>query len=403
MNGKNGNHTILGVIGDQVTGVSYIRFFQPFRHLEPYGFRLATLGSNLALNRRGDVYEPDRSLLDGVSAVIFPQMVASPTMPDGNRVDLVRPLCLEAARRGIPVVYSVDDYLHGIEESNPGYETIHNSGENLETILDAADAVIVTTPVLRDSLLPTGKPVHLLPNAVDPDDWEARPRAGETVRIGWTGSSSHIEDLRMLVPGLRRAQEKTGCDLVLQGLVEMPLAEQAEQARSLMDRLEPSRRRTARAFLDLVDSLEPLRYNHVPFMETGLFMRLLPALDLDIGLCPLLDTDFNRHKSANKFYEYAVTGTVTLASDVTPYRQEVSARVANEPGDWAAAIEEFARNGELRREHLQRQREFVLAGRNIHHLKTGWRDTLREILGRGKHSARPARKTGTMDASPTRH
>jgi glycosyltransferase involved in cell wall biosynthesis len=265
--------------------------------------------------------------------------------------------------------------------------------ENLPVLLESADALIVTTPVLKESLASAGKPVHVLPNAVDPDDWKPRPVKNGPLRVGWTGSSSHIEDLQMLVPGLLRAREKIPFDFVIQGLVDMPIREQAAQARSMMDRLEPSRRATARAFLDLADSLDTIRYTHVPFGETGRFFEILPALDLDIGLCPLLDTEFNRHKSANKFYEYAVTGTVTLASDVTPYRGEVSAVVSNDPHGWAEGIDALAKDRRLRRKHLERQREFVLERRNIHRLRENWRAALEAVLSGDRSEV----NGGTMD------
>ena len=53
-----------------------------------------------------------------------------------------------------------------------------------------------------------------------------------------------------------------------------------------------------------------------------------------MGLCPLLDTPRNRFRSALKFYEYAASGSVTVASRVSPFADEVSITTANDTVEW---------------------------------------------------------------------
>jgi glycosyltransferase involved in cell wall biosynthesis len=318
--------------------------------------------------------------LDGVSVLMFPQMVASPTLPDGSRVHLIEPLCREARSRGIPIVYSVDDCLHEIEQQNPGYETVRASIRNLHTILEQTDAIIVTTDPLRDTLSRYGKPIHLLPNAVDPSHWEMRPRSSSVPRVGWSGSSSHLDDMLMVLPAIRALQQRIDCLFVVQGLTDLPLDEQIRQIRRGRRTFTPSQSETADRFLEVARRLGAIRHHHVPFTDTAAFFRLLPSLDLDLGICPLLDTAFNRHKSANKFYEYAVTGSATLASRVTPYRDEVSATVPNETAEWCDALERYLRDERARDEELERQREYVLAERNIERLRERWAAALTEIV-----------------------
>jgi hypothetical protein len=118
------------------------------------------------------------------------------------------------------------------------------------------------------------------------------------------------------------------------------------------------------------------------------YFELLPALDLGIGLCPLIDTAFNRHKSALKFYEYAACGTMTVASAVEPYKQEVSVTVENDPDDWCEALELYLRDNERRKAELERQRRFVLAERNIEQLCHRWADALHETLKRATAAER---------------
>ena len=158
--------------------------------------------------------------------------------------------------------------------------------------------------------------------------------------------------------------------------------------RRALPSLRGSRLDRACAFLELFAALEEVRYTHIPFSALGSYIRLLPRLDLDIGLCPLEDTPFNRHKSALKFYEYAACGTMTIASDVEPYRQEVSVVVPGSGDAWCDALEKFLADPESRDRELERQREFVLTERNIESLKSRWAETLDALIERSAPDAR---------------
>jgi len=371
---------VLGLIGGPLSGVGYVRFVQPFEQLRSRGFELATLPDSLRLTRGPGGYEPDPALLDGVSLLVFPQMVLAPVLADGSRVNVVRPLCAEARRRGIPIVYSVDDYLPEIEEHNPEYERIRGSHDNLRAILDEADAILATTEPLRESLAPLGKPVHLLPNAIDPARWRLRPRRADELRVGWAGSGSHLDDLRMLLPALRQLQRRVECRFVMLGLTDLPLGEQVRRIKRDRRGYTRAQRSRAERFLEVARQLRGLRHEHVPFRPMDRYFEALPALDLDLGVCPLLDAPFNRHKSAIKFYEYAATGTMTVASDVPSYRDEVSVTVPDDAGAWCDALEHWLRDDRARDEELERQRAFVLEHRNIEKLADRWAGALESIL-----------------------
>ncbi len=370
----------LAVIGDAWTGVGYARFFQPFEHLRRRGWDLRTLGRELTLVPGADGPVPESGLLDGAELLMFPQAIAAPRLADGSRVRLVAPLCAEARRRGVPVVWSVDDYLPAIRSANPSFERVNDVRDDLALLADAADALIVTTPALERSLRRLGAPIHVIPNAVDPARWRRRPQRSGGPRVGWAGSSSHVEDLRMIVPALTRLRRRVPFTLVLYGLVEMELDEQAHRIRADRARYSASQRRTAESFLELHAALRPLEPRHVPFGDMTRFFDVLPQLDLEIGLCPLLDDEFNRHKSALKAYEYAMCGSLAVASDVEPYRGEVTVTVANDPAAWCETLERYLRDPRARERELAAQREYVLAQRNIETLRDRWAEVLDRIL-----------------------
>ncbi len=378
---KSGRCKVLAVIGEPTDGVGYARFVVPFGRLKTAGYDLATLGASLNLTPGPDGYEPDPALLDDISVLMFPQFVPSPALADGNVVNLVGSLCAEAERRGIPIVYSVDDCLAEVDPSNPGYERVRTS-DNVETIRRHAASVFVTTEPLQDAMACWNLPVHLLPNTIEPAHWELRPRSSGELRIGWAGSSSHLEDLLLVLPAIGELQRRVDFRFVVFGLCDLPIDRQLEQIREGRSSFTPAQNLRAHLFEDISARLQAITHAHVPFRQTESFIERLPQLDLDLGICPLIDKSFNRHKSAIKFYEYAVSGTMTVASHVTPYADEVSVTVNNETDSWRNCLERFLKDTEAREQELERQRTFVLGERNAAGWTDRWDNALRSVRKR---------------------
>jgi len=81
-----------------------------------------------------------------------------------------------------------------------------------------------------------------------------------------------------------------------------------------------------------------VNFFHVPFYPPVMFPTLLASLNIDIGIAPLQDNEFNHSKSCVKFYEYAATGAATLTSKVLPYTKEVGYCAKNNVKDWVAKL-----------------------------------------------------------------
>ncbi len=378
---ETGRCKVLAVIGEPMDGVGYARFVVPFGRLKDAGYELATLGPSLTLTPGPDGYEPDPALLDDVSVLMFPQFVPSPVLADGSVVNLVTSLCAHAKRRDIPIVYSVDDCLAEVDPTNPGYERVRSSG-NVETIRRHATSIFVTTEPLQDQMACWNLPVHLLPNTIEPAHWELRPRSSGELRIGWAGSSSHLEDLRLVLPAIRKLQRRIEFRFVVFGLCDLPIDRQLDQIRRERSSFSPAQNLRAHLFEEISAELQSITHAHVPFQQTASFIDRLPQLDLDIGVCPLVDKPFNRHKSAIKFYEYAISGTMTVASHVTPYADEVSVTVPNAIDSWRDALERFLKDPEAREQELERQRTFVLEARNAVRWTDRWDTALRSVRKR---------------------
>ncbi len=379
---------VLGVIGEPPNGVSYARFYLPFGHLARYGYALRTLGREIRLRRTPRGWEPVPELLEGVRAVLFPQLVAEPVLRDGVPVRLVEPLCEMARTRGIPVIYSADDHLRAIEPTNPNYLQVQAGLPQLEVLRREAQAVFVTTPSLAQALHDWGAPLFVLPNAVDPARARPRPRRAFKPRIGWAGSSAHLDNLLLVLPALERLRRRRDFELAIFGLCPHELEVQEAMLRSQRLRWSGPERTAGELFLEVASRLRGLGARHVPFGPPDAYFANLAALDLDLGICPLRDSPFSRCKSALKFYEYAAVGTMTVASDVEPYRGEVSVTVPEDTDAWCDTLERYLLDPCGRERELEVQREFVWRERTIERVLPLWREALAAVAAVPRSCAR---------------
>jgi hypothetical protein len=111
------------------------------------------------------------------------------------------------------------------------------------------------------------------------------------------------------------------------------------------------------------EKLTGIKYEFHPSVPVVEHAGTVCDLAVDIGIAPLGDDPFNRNKSCIKYYEYAMSGAVTVASHVKPYSEEVSITAKNNRESWKYNLES-AINAD--RDALWReQRDWVLEHRNI--------------------------------------
>lgn len=273
-------------------------------------------------------------------------------------------LVAEAKRKGVPVVCDTDDpYFFGPE----GYSFDEALALHLSVrkqLLTEADLVTVTTAPLQQELMPLAPRAAVIPNLVD---MTAVAPPSETtsgrLRIGWCGGPTHVDDLARFLPAMAWLQRHMPVDFVIFGMFDRNIEDTAKRARSLSPQARAQDAKLA-AFGRMADALASVRYQHVPSVPYDRFIERLAALRFDIGVCPLQDTRFNRCRSAIKFYQYAATHTVTVASNVEPYREGCTLLADDSPASWQALLEPLARDAKLRQKHLAEQRAYVQAERS---------------------------------------
>lgn len=273
-----------------------------------------------------------------------------------------QPLVEYCKKNSVRVVFDTDDALDLVPRDNLNYAGLQQVLPAYEFLLQAADIVTTTTETLAAHLRKWNSNVAVIPNSVDPEEWTPQPRTGET-RIGWTGSPTHFNDLPIALDAIRELQKKYPFTFVLQGICRESSLD--ELRKTLLRRQGKKFFKTpvGRAFQHFLQKLDGIRYEFSPSVPIDEYPQRVCDLALDIGLAPLLDEPFNRNKSCIKHYEYAMSGAVTVASNVLPYSAEVPITARNKRDAWVEKLE-FALTAD--RERLWReQRDWVLTHRNI--------------------------------------
>jgi glycosyltransferase involved in cell wall biosynthesis len=226
--------------------------------------------------------------------------------------------CIEKIlNSGKPVIYEIDDLLWQVPVTNPLAYNMGRTKPYIMKILPLVHAVTASTRELAEKIRPYNKNVFVLPNLLDPRLWEKTvpEKRDGVIRIGFAGSHTHQKDLEMIEGALIEILER------FKGKVEVVLFGCA----------------TSRLM-----SCSSVRF--VPFDDGYTkFVKTLSSLNLDIGLAPLEDDEFNCCKSNIKWLEYSACTAAGIYSDLPPYKDIQSGKdgllVGNSPKEWRDALE----------------------------------------------------------------
>uniref|UniRef100_A0A7V3JAR7 Glycosyltransferase n=1 Tax=candidate division CPR3 bacterium TaxID=2268181 RepID=A0A7V3JAR7_UNCC3 len=271
---------------------------------------------------------------------------------------------------GAKIVYETDDWVINIPPTNPLYYQAREEAKNYYFLIKSADVITCTTPYLRDRIKKdTDKKILVVPNSLDLSYWRVRAGNNQKIKIGYTGSDSHWEELNFILDILIDLQRTYDFDVVLLGLGISQLNEAEVLPNCGYLAKEISRK------LKLLKNLKVREWT-----SADKYPQVLTEENLDIGLVPLIDNEFNRCRSCLKFYEYAATNTLTIASDVIPYNTEVNCLVKNRFADWKKKLQELIENKKLREDLVREQRKWVIENRDIEKNAILWENAFKEAI-----------------------
>ncbi|MES2942551.1 MAG: glycosyltransferase [Pseudomonadota bacterium] len=197
---------------------------------------------------------------------------------------------------GKPTICEVNDYLPDVQPWNPAHLTWADTrGRHLfEQLIIHSDATQVTTDSLASRVTGWAQQVAVFPNHLAHLPPPRQPRVPDSktqLVVGWGGSLGHRQDVAHIAPALTAWLQR-------QPLVRLEIM-------------------GAPWLLEFFKDVPPEQFS---FHQAGPLAGYLQWLaGVDIGLAPLLPTEYNRCRSDVKFLEYACCGVVPVLQRLDPY------------------------------------------------------------------------------------
>lgn len=262
---------------------------------------------------------------------------------------------------GLKVIIDTDDHWN-LDPSHGLYHTIKK--EKIPMILveclKLADMVTVPTSILASEVKKYNKNVFVLPNAIDPNEEQFKPKKTESelIRFGWLGGSSHIKDIELLksLGSMQKTFNKKTqfvlCGFDTRGKVQMTDPNTGELTQRPM---QPQETTWFLYELFLTDSYRNLE-NDPDYLKYLVSFKDDPNYDIlnkpyrriwtkpisqyangynnfDIALAPLNDSNFNKYKSQLKVIEAGFHKKAIIAQNYGPYTIDLINAV-DKGGSW---------------------------------------------------------------------
>jgi len=236
-------------------------------------------------------------------------------------------LTLQYQKMGKVVVADYDDLVYSCSPFNPAYKTLGvqdvkmkdvNGDEHWlwqdgvkgfsikdnyirfraqQDLFKIIDGVSVTTEHLKNRYIEENPELKdklvVLPNSIDFNLFRPFPKKrSDKIRIGWLASASHLNEIWLVKNIFIKLFEKYGDRILFVQLGDVP---------------------------ELRSPFDSSKMEYHPFIDLDIYPLKLASLNLDIGICPLVDDEFNRYKSQLKWSEYASLKIPSVCSNMPPY------------------------------------------------------------------------------------
>lgn len=312
------------------SSLANIRILEPLRkNAEKYGSTIRT----------NSVYKPTVADIAWCEVVVFQR----------ESSDYMLGLMSNLRLLGKKIIFDIDDLLLRV----PEYLTVHDHCTRmrpfLENALATADAVTVSTQPLFESVVPFNTNTHLVPNGAfsqfPPISHHETPANVCTLIV----ASSDSVRVDFVVDALKTLVSVWGENLKLVGIG--PPATYLYQ--------------------------QGLPIEVHPIMAHDHFRAFLAAQENALAWIPLDESEFNRCKSAVKYFDYSLAGIPVLCSRVLPYSDavihgETGYLCGESQGEWIEHTEALMGSSALRKSIANVARIKVIDGHNIERTAAAW-------------------------------
>ena len=326
---------------DNMNACPFIRIHSLFKHLSKSG--------NYHFFIYGQEILPLIDVNQIIKSKIFDVIVIQRVNPYST------PIVKKAKQHGIKVVYETDDDFLDICPANPSFNYIQGNLVNIEKLVGAADKIVVSTPELKKRFDNLGD-VEIIRNYYLDNVLPLKPfsySGNDHVKIGYFGTMTHNNDLELIhnvVLRLKDIFSKKGIEVELEVIG---------------------------ASID--ENIDWFNVKKLPYypMSMATFMKWIANNgNWDIGIIPLVNTEFNKCKSELKYIEFTALGVPVVASDVEVYRNTIEEGVtgflANDENEWVAKLSKLIDDPKLRNGILNNARDDILKNYDLRDRAKQW-------------------------------
>ncbi len=287
-------------------------------------------------------------------------------------VEIVNHLLDKILKNRAKLIYAIDDNLLDLPLERPDWAD-KDKVWVIETFLNHADQVWVTTHPLKERLSGFNKNITVLPNVLDeqlllPSSFTQRINKKfrsvqqkilkqKKIIIGYMGTFTHDKDLKLITSALEHISEQ------YQGKIEVHLLGVIEDRNTLTN------------FSNIPIKVIPLPENRIPY--PSFLSWFTNQFQWDIGLAPLEDTPFTQCKSDIKFLDYSALGAVGIYSDVPAYQDSVRHKktgwlTKNQTDCWIEALNTLIDEPALRKQLAMNAVDYLHSERILAHRAIDW-------------------------------
>ncbi|MFA5835425.1 MAG: hypothetical protein WC837_00580 [Bellilinea sp.] len=229
--------------------------------------------------------------------------------------------------------------------------------------LKTADLTVVTTEALKSRLAVHHSRCAVIPNYLDERlIVRSRRRIAPNTPfvIGYMGTSTHNEDLEMVLPALHEFQ------IAHPEVVFEFIGVQNNQNFKRLPLIDHLKYRIVAPKHD--ESEYPL-----------FVLWWTSSVNWDLAIAPLQENEFNQNKSDIKFLDYSANGVPGIFSDISVYRPTVQSKgllVPNTAEGWLTALNSMHRDSDLRESTARKASQYLFSDRILHKGISEYRELL---------------------------